>query len=148
MKSLRSIPLLALAILSPLSGQEIFRLEPVSTPSPDLPDSVKDLVEFIYGTEINPFLLTANSRVQSRVEKVTVLEPKLVILSLSDGHGIERILMDCDDSGSWKIIRKSPSGDWKPEELRNSGRLGVIPFPGPQTESKTAPDSQSSSPKP
>ena len=93
------------------------------------PDHVVDLIEQIKGTDMKRWILSEVEGPKWLVSKMTIIEPDLILVRLSDGHGAEDVLFDQDYEKHWTIIRRAPVGDWKPKEQRHGDRLSALRFP-------------------
>jgi hypothetical protein len=93
------------------------------------PSHVVDLIKQIKGTDMEHWVLSEEKGSKWLVSKVTIIEPDLILVRLSDGNGIEDLLFDRDYEKHWTIIRRAPVGDWKPKDQRRGDRLSALRFP-------------------
>lgn len=95
----------------------------------EMPPQVQKLVLTIQSTDMHPYLLSELKNNRLLVSHFTILEDSLVAMNFDEGHTAEKVLFDFDEARGWTIIRRSPTGDWRPKDQRKGDRLTPIPFP-------------------
>ena len=98
------------------------------------PTHVVALIDQIRRADMTSWVLSEAKGPKWTLSKVTIIDKDLIMVRLSDGHGAEDMLFDRDDENQWTIIRRVPIGDWKPEDKRRGGRLGLLRFPEPKAQ--------------
>ena len=98
------------------------------------PIHVVDLIKRIKNTDMKSWVLSEEKGSKWRVSKVTIVDPDLILVRLSDGNGAEDMLLDRDWEKHWTIIRRVPVGDWKPKDQRRGDRLSTLRFPKPEAQ--------------
>lgn len=98
------------------------------------PPHVADLIEQIKRADMRNWLLSEEKGSRWLVSKVTVIDPDLILVRVSDGNGAEDLLFDRNYEKHWTIIRRAPLGDSKPPDQRRGDRLTALRFPEPKAQ--------------